>query len=202
MENYSEIINSIRELTIRIENLENENKLLRGLLEKPCFKEKQNKISSFIQELPSPSILFNEWIEYLINNVESQLETVYSKDLLTGMVSLLKDSVDNFDSLPIIAFNRKPGIFYCYKDDENGWILLDNSEFNKILGRLDYWFLYKFNECWYKPNIQNIQKLEEYKNRYDAYYYNILGGDKMPTETRYNRTLQQFYKIIKQSIES
>ena len=118
---------------------------------------------------------------------------------------MLKDSIDNFENLPIIAFNRKPNIFYYYHKDNNGdskWTLLESSEFTKLIGRIEYRFLLQFNVSWYKPNIQNIKNSEEYKNKYDTYYLKILGGNRISSEVRYNRIQQYFYKVLKEPMAS
>ena len=87
-----DILASIRELKARVEKLEKENVELKDILKS---NNKNNKFLQNIMERPSPSIDYNDWVEYLLNNVDSYLNTVFENDLITGIESLLKDSIDN-----------------------------------------------------------------------------------------------------------
>lgn len=204
--NIETILSSVRELQLRLDKLEKENNDLKEIIKVTNFREKNNKILQHIRERPSPSIYFHDWIDYLSNNVEFYLDTVFENDLITAIDALLKDSIDKFANLPIVAFHRKPNLFYYYKTDEKicdgegSWEILDNSEFTKILSKIDYWFLCKFNSCWYQVNVQNIKNSEEYKNKYDSYYLKILGGARISNEKRYLRIQQNFYKLIREQI--
>ena len=191
---FQDILSSVRELQARLDKLEKENVELKGIIKS---NNKNNKFLQNIMERSAPSIEYNDWIEYLLNNVEFYLNTVFESDLISGIESLLKDSFDKFETLPVIAFHRKPNIFYYYSKDGN-WILLDNSEFTKLIGRIEYRFLLQFNTDWYQPNIQNIKKSEEYRNKYDSYYLKILGGNRVSNEVRHNRIQQYFYKLIRE----
>lgn len=194
------MLSSIRELTTRVENLENENIKLRELLNTSNNNNNNgNRLMKHIQSHSTPTASFKEWTDYLINNIKSYLEIVYENDLFTGVKELLKDSTNEYSVLPIIAFNRKPNVFYYY-NDENAWTIFDNSDFDKLLDRIDYWFIYQFNECWLKPNLQKVKDLEEYKDKYDAYYLSILGGMKVPSEVRHQRLRHYFYKLIREPV--
>lgn len=196
LSNIKSILNSFQ---VRLDKLEKENSELKELLKN---KIKNDKILRHNQENRSPSINFYEWIDDLLNNVEFCLDTVFESDLISGIEKLLKDSSEKFKkgNLPIIAYNRKPNIFYYYTEEngEGKWSQLDNNEFITILKRIEYWFVCEFNRCWYKPNMHNIQHSEEYKNKYDSYYFKILGGNISSDEQRYKRILQTFYKIIRE----
>jgi hypothetical protein len=143
---------------------------------------------------PLPSILFNDWVNIIIQSVESKLLIVFQYDLNTAIISLFQDSFDNFDNLPIIAFNRKHNLFY-YND--SSWVILNNTEINKLFARIDYWFLSAFNNSWYKLYADKIKTSEEYKDLYNSYYFKILGSG-ISDESRYNKLRLQLYKIFKQ----
>lgn len=200
------IYNIICELRERIETLENENKEMKKTLieitknSSSQFRSFHNRVLNTLRLQPSPSISFIEWIDILLNNVESKLETVFQNDLLTGINSLLKDTIENLDNPPILAFHKRTNIFYYYDQENNNWTLLEDSEFDKILKKIDNRFLLEFNRCWYQVYKKKIQENSEYKDMYTAYYLKILGGEKMLDETRYKRIRHVFYNVIKQQV--
>jgi len=202
-ENIYNIINELRE---RIDILENENKEMKKTIieitknSSSQFRCFHNRVLNILRLQPNPSISFVEWTNHLMNNVESKLEVVFQNDLLTGINSLLKDSVENLDNPPVLAFHKRTNIFYYYNEENNNWTLLEDTEFDKILKKIDYRFLVEFNRCWYQVYKKKIQENTEYKDMYAAYHLKILGGEKMLDEIRYRRIRHVFYNHIKQHI--
>lgn len=195
-------LNIIQELKERIEFLENENKEMKKILSN--LKDSQLcssklKFTDILNERSQPSITYDEWINAILNMVESKLNTVFENDLLTGINLLLKDSIECLNNPPIIAFQKKLNTFYYFTNDNN-WVLLEDSEFDKLLKKIDYRFLVEFNRCWYQENIHKIQHIDEYKNMYVSYHLKILGGNKMSDELRYKKIRQTFYNVIKESL--
>jgi hypothetical protein len=71
--NIGELYEIIKNLTKRIEVLENEKEHPKG---------KTNRIEKTLRELPPPSILFVDWVNTILNRVEFYLEIVFNNDLL------------------------------------------------------------------------------------------------------------------------
>jgi len=185
------LVSMVNDLTVRVDRLEKENAELKR---KSVMKNSEKTINELLETQPSPSISFKEWVELILSDVPTHLEVVFNDSLLAGMNSVLKTTLEN---IPILAFKKKSNAFYYY-DDDQGWVLLETSEFDKILGRISYRFLVAFNKDWYQPNIGNIQASEEYKSMYNSYYMKILGGTRMSDESRFNRVRYAFYNLIKQ----
>ena len=190
----------IEQLSGRVEQLEkdrdNWKRILRLCDNKPVSSKKM-EIIELLNTMPPPTLGFNDWISNMISSVEHHLEVVFSNDLLTGMNAVFKDSV--VESIPIVAFDKKPNVFYYYDEKSPGWTLLENGDFDQIVSRLGYRFLVEFNRCWYQPNVKKIQESEEYSNLYNRYYINILGGNRISDESRCQRIRQAFYNLIKRT---
>jgi hypothetical protein len=200
---FGEMINKICE---RVDSLEKENQYLKEqmkkILETNEHKNGKNtpqKMIDFLEEQPPPSISFNNWIEHTLSLVQHNLDVVFKNDLLTGINTVLTDSINNYTYLPIAVFDRKPNTFYYYNDDEK-WTILDLLDLNKFIGRIAYRFLVDFNLHWYQPNIKNIKGSEEYQSMYNSYYLNILGGHRLTDESRNQRVKNAIYMLLKQPI--
>jgi len=186
--NIGELYEIIKNLTKRIEVLENEKEHPKG---------KTNRIEKTLRELPPPSILFVDWVNTILNRVEFYLEIVFNNDLLFAIKKLLTDS--NTENLPIVVLNKSSNIFYYYNEEEK-WILLENKDFDiKIINRINYRFLFEFNRLWYEKNVQNIRDSEEYSNLYNDYYLKILGGNRMSDDSRNQKIRKHLYGILKQN---
>ena len=187
--NIGELYEIIKNLTKRIEVLENEKEHPKG---------KSNRIEKTLRELSPPSILFVDWVNTILNRVEYYLEIVFNNDLLFAIKKLLTDSLStNTENLPIIVLNKSSNIFYYYNEEEK-WILLENKDFDiKIINRINYRFLFEFNRLWYEKNVQNIRDSEEYSNLYNDYYLKILGGNRMSDDSRNQKIRKHLYGIVK-----
>jgi len=189
--NIGELYEIIKNLTKRIEVLENEKEHPKG---------KSNRIEKTLRELSPPSILFVDWVNTILNRVEFYLEIVFNNDLLFAIKKLLTDSIStNTENLPIVVLSKSSNIFYYYNEEEK-WILLENKDFDiKIINRINYRFLFEFNRLWYEKNVQNIRDSEEYSNLYNDYYLKILGGNRMSDDSRNQKIRKHLYGILKQN---
>jgi len=189
--NIGELYEIIKNLTKRIEVLENKKEHPKG---------KSNRIEKTLRELPPPSILFVDWVNTILNRVEFYLEIVFNNDLLFAIKKLLSDFLStNTENLPIVVLSKSSNIFYYYNEEGN-WILLENKDFDiKIINRINYRFLFEFNRLWYEKNVQNIRDSEEYSNLYNDYYLKILGGNRMSDDSRNQKIRKHLYGIIKQN---
>jgi len=189
--NIGELYEIIKNLTKRIEVLENEKEHPKG---------KSNRIEKTLRELSLPSLLFVDWVNNLLNRVEYYLETVFNNDLLFAIKRLLSDSIStDRENLPIIVLNKKSNTFYYYNEEGN-WTLLENTVFEiKIINRINYRFLSDFNRLWYEKNAEKIKNSEEYSNLYNDYYMKILGGNRMSDDSRNQKIRKHLYGILKQN---
>jgi len=195
MSEYETILTLLQSLSNRVENLENENRELKDLLGNTRSTAAIKKIINLVESLPIPPISFDKWADQTLLLVENKLEIVFKEDLLTGINSVINDSINDSGELPIAVFNRRPNNYYYYQDDS--WKPLEMSVINHFIGRIAYRFLVEFKRCWYVPNLDNINKREDYKIMYNSYYMNILGG-KMTDESRNKRVKNTLYMLIKQ----
>jgi len=189
--NIGELYEIIKNLTKRIEVLENEKEHPKG---------KSNRIEKILRELSPPSLLFVDWVNNLLNRVEYYLETVFNNDLHLAIKRLLSDSIStDRENLPIIVLNKKSNTFYYYNEEGN-WTLLENTVFEiKIINRINYRFLSDFNRLWYEKNAEKIKNSEEYSNLYNDYYMKILGGNRMSDDSRNQKIRKHLYGILKQN---
>jgi hypothetical protein len=186
--NIGELYEIIKNLTKRIEVLENEKEHPKG---------KTNRIEKILKELSPPSLSFVDWVNNLLNRVEYYLETVFNNDLHFAIKRLLSDS--NTENLPIIVLNKKSNTFYYYNEEGN-WTLLENTVFEiKIINRINYRFLSDFNRLWYEKNAEKIKNSEEYSNLYNDYYMKILGGNRISDDSRNQKIRKHLYEILKKN---
>ena len=141
MSNYETIFTLVQSLSTRVDNLENENRELKDLLGRTrgtAIKKLMNQIES----LPILSISFDKWVEQTLSLVEQKLEVVFENDLLTGINSVINDSVNGSGELPIAVFNRKPNNYYYYQDDS--WKPLELSVIDHFISINIAFFFIKF----------------------------------------------------------
>jgi hypothetical protein len=181
-----------KELNVKIENIQKINN--------SNLKKSFTVIQQKLNEKLLPSILFDDWIEHVFSLIPSKLEIVFENDLLKGIFSLLNESIENIEYIPISAYNKKKNIFYYYNLEKGEWEILENKKFDEFIDRVCYHFLKEFKICWYDVNIQKINTQEEYKILYNSYYMKILGSEKMSDETFHNRIRTHFYNLIKENI--
>jgi len=109
----------INEISNRLNKLEEKNLELTKIIEdiQKNNINKSSKILDKIENKSTPSILYNDWIEHIFLLIPSKLEIVFKNDLLKGIYQLLKESIENFESIPICAYNKKKLVFYYYNKE-------------------------------------------------------------------------------------
>lgn len=200
----NDLLKLINNLSTRITTLEEQNIELTKKIDNIQKNDSNKTASKIVEQLnnkPIPSLLYNEWIEQIFLLIPSKLEIVFENDLLKGICNLFKESIENFDSIPICAYNKKKLLFYYYNEETEKWEILENKDFDELISRICYRFLAEFKRCWYDVNIHKINTQEEYTNLYNSYYLKILGGDKkISNESFNNRIKTYFYSLIKEKI--
>jgi hypothetical protein len=180
----------VQELAQRVDKLEQDNQELRGMLEGRTI----NRLIQF-DNIPEPSVSYEDWINFILSSVKQQLTTVFENDLLTGMNQVFRRAIDEFTSLPILVFDRKPQTFYYYVD--SSWKVLENSDLENIMKRISYRFLADFNTEWYQLHKNKVRESEEFNSLYIEYHKKILGGTRISDESRYQRIRHNIYTWIK-----
>jgi hypothetical protein len=191
----------MQDMALKIEKLEKENRKLRGV------ERQQEKMDITIwlrQQTPSQS--FASWISSVVlPRIPQHLETVFQKDLLSGVAELLTACAVGPD-LPIRAFVNQPTEFYLYEtstEDANTkvWRKIRAPDLNSWLALIESHFQTGFRDHWVVPNMEKINAKDEvFSERYVQYYQKILGNGRMTTDTRYQRLRNHVFGLIKQKI--
>ena len=207
---YQELVSYVKLLAKRIEKLESENEKLKGCVLK---KKKTDMLDQLNDELTIPNMGFKEWMDNL--DYKSSIETVFSEDLLTGMIEVLEKGVNKVSildsvNLPLRAYSNKPNQFYVFdissegdgekEEKENKWSLLLNADLDKWFTYMGKRFLIEF-KAWFDKNEELIQKDERMSNKYVEFLQKTLGGQRMTEDGRNHRLRQHIYKVIKRSKE-
>jgi hypothetical protein len=181
----------VQQLTLRVEQLEKDNRELRQQ------RTVTNKHEPKMALLSPASHSYMDWINTMFSYIPDQLNTVFENDLIAGIKGVFDASVQNTAILPIAVFDKRPGTFYYY--NENGaWTVMEPAEFNTIVNRICYHFVVEFKRHWYDPNLKKIQELNEYRDKYNDYYMKILGGTRISDDSRRQRIRNYVYQLIKQ----
>ena len=194
----------VQELACRVNRIEKENTHLKQKL------SKRNKINvlDWLNKLPIdkiPNKSFTDWInDVVLKNVYLHLDSVYTNDLITGIMSTWKLSIDeSVENIPLKAFDNRINIFYKYDIGPTGeysWMTLTNEEMDVQLKKICKQFLIDFKNYWYDKNEDKINTDEQWTNLYVKYYQRILGGSRITTEVICQRVRQQLYKSMKQGV--
>jgi hypothetical protein len=200
-----EMYQIMQTMSLKIQKLEAEVKKM---------KQIQNKKMDLVEWLNNqgkqPDQVFYHWLRTKVySKIKDVLEVVYTTDLLKGCKDLFKliISESKQEELPIRAFENKENCIYIYveKSDtlrkECHWIKISNTEFDKILGKIDEQFILNFRVHWYEPNKDKMDK-EVYKDMYVRNYAKVLGTERMSDTARHNQIRQYLYDILKQPIKA
>ena len=194
----------VQELACKVNRIEKENNQLKQKL------SKRNKINvlDWLNKLPidkSPNKSFTDWInDAVLKNVYLHLDSVYTNDLITGIMSTWHLSIDESnENIPLKAFDNRINIFYKYDIGSNGdycWMILTNEDMDNQLKRICKQFLIDFKNHWYDKYEDKINTDEKWTNMYVKYHQRILGGSRITTEVICQRVRQQLYKSMKQGV--
>jgi hypothetical protein len=191
----------VKELALRVTKVEKENVQLKQQL------AKRNKVNilDVLNKLPmekQPTQPFIRWLQYaLLPNVHLHLDTVYSNDLISGIVATWTLALSKLDGdAPIKAFENRPNTFYIYELNEDGnniWCVLTANVLDKHLRHVCKQFVVDFKVHWYDKHIEQIKEDEKWTNMYVDYYQKILGGTRYTTDGICQKVRQQLYTAIK-----
>ena len=198
-----EMFSLMQHMILRIDKLEKENDRL-----KHVNRRSKVKVIDYLNgySFENPLYSFTDWIRNIIlPDVKNHLETVFEKDLLSGMVELLVNNIINNKekNVPIACFQCDKNIYYIYDTEEvyNSlrWFKLDSHEMDQYLCRMTKQFIYDFNNIWHKQHEDKIRNSEEWEEKSVHYYTKILGGMRMKDETLYRKIRESVYQATKQN---
>ena len=195
----------VKDLTVKVIKLENENKKLKQSVLK---KQKINILECLnkMNIVNQPEMVYNEWLDAVVlSHVKENLNNVFKEDLIVGIVNTWKNAIKATSSvLPIKTYINRPNIFYIYVEDDNKrqWKQLSIYDMDMQLRRICQQFVSVFRNEWFIPNEHKIDNDEKWTNMYVDYYKRILGGSQITTEVICQRVRNQIYKLMKEDFEN
>jgi hypothetical protein len=205
----NELFCYVKELTVRVSNLEKENAKLKVF----ANREKQKMdILQWLNEKSSckPPMTFTIWFTSL--NFKKCLEDVFNEGLVYGIIKMFEYGVTNISindtqNLPIRAFSQKKNTFYIFDkviqedgSEKNQWIIITNTNFDRCLKYIENRFLEELKN-WYEENKLLIDNNESLKLKYFDYSDKVLGG-KLNGDTRYQRVKNSVFNKISQNFKN
>jgi hypothetical protein len=179
--NNNTLFELIKHLSIRVDNLENENKLLK----RHRRVSSKSAIEMLNEQEEQPYVNFEKWI---INDIYPLINDYYQDTFRTNIADAICNLLNHYfeihsdKCLPIHTTSVKIQQFYMYEirsqyESDYTWKKLTNENINNYIEHICNQFVVIFNEMWYKPNEALIAKTEKYKDIYFEHYKKILGGN-------------------------
>ena len=167
----------LKTMAKKIENLEEEVKQLK--------KRSSNIYSNVLEILNSdykPILDFTSWInQEIIVQIPHYLEDVFITDLITAIKKM-------FENYNLTARKICLPFCYTYKNREHKYFIYENSQWKIVEEKkLNYFikfimceFTNVFNKTWCEENKENILKNDKYKDMFEEYQNQVLGGNVKP----------------------
>jgi len=149
---------------------------------------------------PVPIKTWREWINNIPLTME-HLEIVFKTDLMTGMITCLKDTFESIDlnEIPCCAFIQKQNTLYFYDIREKSqipkWYLLSKDDMISILSLLSYRFLQLFLRYSNQPRPEYIKTWNENEMNYSR---KVMGKESCEN-TRANSIKEFLYSTLKRN---
>jgi len=203
----------IRDLALRVESLENKNRIL----EMKLGSHEKKTIISYLNQRTTAALLlpenikmgFSKWILHF--NVQfSNLKCVFDKDLTEGIKSVILDLIGKDKNIqPICAFTQKPNHLYVYDIVEThtpantsgmsswSWKVLRNDELSIFIEKIRKKILLEFTK-WHRENINSFSTEEEKEE--DLNNMLKINGNKVSLEKRVDTIKKWLYCHLEQQI--
>ena len=197
-----ELINTIRNLAIRVAKLEKDNISLKSTLN---IRQKKQIIEVLNTPGFIPNIPFVEWYSTIDVN-QTILLTVFEYDLTEGIKNSILPVILNAElkKLPIQIFTQKPKTIYIYNNKPSEtkpeWMILKNEILEKMISTISRKFLKEFLK-WQEINKQNIEMNEKLKET-ELLYMMKINGNKVSPEKRCAEIRKWLSSKISQTIDS
>ena len=199
--NYNIPNNLISDILHRMERLETDNKKLKD--EVRLLKRKQRiHLEQFLnsESGPVPIQTLREWIKN-IPLTTTHLEIVFKSDLLTAMMTCIREALESMDTdgIPCCAFIQKQFVLYSYENREKSatpiWGILVKDELLSILNVLASRFLSLYLKYSNEPS-------PAYANLWDenqTIYLRKVVGRESCEDTRVKCIKEYLYNTLKRN---
>ena len=197
-----ELMNTIRNLAIRVTKLEKDNISLKNTL---LIRQKKQ----IIEVLNTPSFIpimsFDEWCSTIPVN-QTNLLTIFEYDLTEGIKNSILSVILNaeLNKLPIQSFIQKPKTIYIYNktpsETKSEWMILKNELLEKMISTISRKFLKEFLK-WQQTNKECIETNDNLKE-VELLYMIKINGNKVSNEKRCAEIKKWLYSKITQTIDS
>jgi hypothetical protein len=197
--------NLVADILHRIEKLETDNKKLKD--EVRLLKRKQRiHLEQFLnsESGPVPTQTLREWMLNLELTI-THLEIVFKTDLLTAMMTCIREALESMDTdgIPCCAFIQKQFVLYSYeireKSNSPTWGILSKDELLSILNTLASRFLQLYLRYSNEPSPAYANLWDENQT---IYLRKVVGREscedtrvKCIKEYLYNRLKRNFVEI-------
>jgi hypothetical protein len=164
----------IQDLALRCNRLETEVRNLKNVV----ASKKRKEVVEYLNHLPSPEMTFQNWTEQ--QNIEfHHLECVFEKNLTEGLKMCIGDQIPENAlklTIPISAFEQRPGVMYIYDDSDNipTWKKMEAEVFEKWITTLSHRFLQYFIE-WQSDNLDRLSTDQDKEDNI-MYMIKVNGG--------------------------
>jgi len=197
-----ELMNTIRNLAIRVTKLEKDNISLKNTL---LIRQKKQIIE--VLNTPSfiPNMSFAEWCSTIPVN-QTNLLTIFEYDLTEGIKNSILSVILNaeLNKLPIQSFIQKPKTIYIYNktpsETKTEWMILKNEMLEKMISTISRKFLKEFLK-WQQTNKECIETNDNLKE-VELLYMIKINGNKVSNEKRCAEIKKWLYSKITQTIDS
>ncbi len=197
-----ELMNTIRNLAIRVAKLEKDNASLKNTLQ---IRQKKQIIELLNTPKFVPNMLFSEWSTTIPVN-QTILLTVFEYDLTEGIkTSILSVIVSaELQKLPIQAFSQKPNTIYIYNnkttnESKQEWMIMKNEVLEKAVSSISRNFLKEFLK-WQAINKEKIDSNDNLKD-VELQYMMKINGNKVSNEKRTAEIKKWLYSKLSQTID-
>jgi hypothetical protein len=198
----TELMNTIRNLAIRVAKLEKDNISLKNTLN---IRQKKQIVEVLNTPKFIPNMTFAEWSTTIPVN-QTILLTIFEYDLTEGIKNSILSVIlpRELNKLPIQAFSQKPNTIYIYNnktptDTKVEWMIMKNEMLAKLVSSISRNFLKEFIK-WQAINKEKIDSNDNLKDL-ELLYMMKINGNKVSNEKRCAEIKKWLYSKISQTID-
>ena len=197
-----ELMNTIRNLAIRVAKLEKDNVSLKNALN---LRQKKQIIEILNTPKFIPNTSFGEWSSTIETN-QPDLLTIFEYDLTAGIKKSILNVILNAElhKLPIQSFSQKPNTLYIYNNKTTNetkleWMIMKNEILEKIISNISRNFLKEFLK-WQAINKDAIEMNDNLKEL-ELQYMMKINGSKVSNEKRCTEIKKWLYSKLAKSFD-
>ena len=142
---------------------------------------------------------FDDFIKS-INITSEDLEIIFKKDYLDGIVSIILNKVNILENnIPLKGFSTKENILYIYLKSLNSWIQMSNEELQKTIKYFSKNILNQFSK--WEIETKKTMRPDDFSEIYILNMKKVLGGN-YDSKNLNNLLKTRLYKNIKINVKS